>query len=270
MSAGNAALVPRWKAGEVTFGAWCMMPGALGIEVLGGAGFDWLTIDMQHGCMGYEGVVDMIRAADVAGICPIVRVPANEASIIGRVLDAGALGIIVPMVDTAYDAQRAVDACLYPPLGRRSLGPVRVSTRDGRGYSQTANARIAVIPMIETAQALANVDQIVAVPGVSAAFVGPFDLSLALGLTPGDNDGEPLFDDAIHKIVSACRTAGITPAVLSNARVAPRRVEQGFQMISITMDTVALATASAASLATVLRSLGRDAGSPGANSGYSL
>jgi 4-hydroxy-2-oxoheptanedioate aldolase len=124
--------------------------------------------------------------------------------------------------------------------------------------------------MIETAQALANVDQIVAVPGVSAAFIGPFDLSLALGLTPGDNDGEPLFDDAIHKIVSACRTAGIAPAVLSNASVAPRRVEQGFQMISITMDTVALATASAASLATVQKSLGRHAGSAGANSGYSL
>jgi 4-hydroxy-2-oxoheptanedioate aldolase len=247
----DTALVPRWKAGEVTFGAWCMMPGALGIEILGGAGFDWLTIDMQHGCMGYEGTLDMIRAADAAGICPIVRVPANEAGIIGRVLDAGALGIIIPMVDTAEDAQRAADACLYPPLGRRSFGPVRVSTRDGRTYSQKANARIAVIPMIETAEALANVDRIVAVPGVSAAFIGPFDLSLALGLTAGDNDGEPVFDDAIQKIMSACRTAGVVPAVLSNARVAPRRVEQGFQMISVTMDTIALASESAASLTTV-------------------
>jgi 4-hydroxy-2-oxoheptanedioate aldolase len=117
--------------------------------------------------------------------------------------------------------------------------------------------------MIETAEALANVDQIVAVPGVSAAFVGPFDLSLALGLTPGDNDGEPLFDDAIQKIVSACRTADVAPAVLSSARVAPRRVEQGFQMISVTMDTVALASASRASLATAQKSFSRNARSAG-------
>jgi 4-hydroxy-2-oxoheptanedioate aldolase len=264
----HAALVPRWKAGEVTFGAWCMMPGALGIEILRGVGFDWLTIDMQHGCMDYEGVLDMIRAADIAGICPIVRVPANEASIIGRVLDAGALGIIVPMINTAEDARHAVEACLYPPLGRRSLGPVRVSTRDGRGYSQTANARIAVIPMIETAEALANVDQIVAVPGVSAAFVGPFDLSLALGLPPGDNDGEPLFDDAIQKIVSACRTANIAPAVLSNAGAAPRRVEQGFQMISVTMDTVALASASIANLAAAQKSFSRNTRATGESIAY--
>jgi 4-hydroxy-2-oxoheptanedioate aldolase len=238
-----------------------MMPGALGVELLRGAGFDWLAIDMQHGCMGYDGMLEMIRAADFAGICPIVRVPTDEPGLIGRALDAGALGIIVPMVCTAGEARRAVQTCLYPPLGRRSLGPVRVSARDGRDYAREANSRIAVIPMIETTEALANLDAIVSVPGVSAAFVGPFDLSVALGLPPGDNDGVPAFDEAIGAVLSACKRAGIAAAVLSNARVAPMRIQQGFQMISVTMDTVTLASASIASLLGVKKSARPETGS---------
>jgi 4-hydroxy-2-oxoheptanedioate aldolase len=247
----DRSLVQRWKRGEVTLGAWCMMPGALGIELLRGSDFDWLVIDMQHGCMGYEGALEMIRAADFSGICPIVRVPTTDSGLIGRALDAGALGIIIPMVSTADEAMRAVQMCLYPPAGCRSLGPVRVGMRDGRDYSREANGRIAVIPMIETVEALANVEEIVSVPGVSAAFVGPFDLSVALGLPAGDNDGTPAFDDAIGAVLSACKGAGIAAAILSNARVAPLRIEQGFQMVSVTMDTVALASASIANLAAV-------------------
>lgn len=245
------SLRPCWQAGEVTLGAWCMMPGALGVETVAGLGFDWVLIDMQHGCMGYEGALDMIRAADIAGVCPVVRVPWNEPGIIGRVLDAGALGVIVPMIETVEDAKRAVDACRYPPEGRRSFGPVRVGMRDGMGYATSANERVAVIPMIETARALEAVEDIVALPGVDAAFVGPFDLSLALGLPPGDNDGKPAFDEAIIKVTSACKAHGKAAAVLSNAAVAPLRVDQGFQMISVTTDTAALASASAASLSAV-------------------
>lgn len=245
------SLLPRWQAGEVTLGAWCMMPGALGVEVIGGLGFDWVLIDMQHGCIDYNDALDMIRAADSAGICPIVRVPWNEPSSIGPILDAGAMGILVPMIDTVDDARRMVDACLYPPAGRRSLGPIRVGTRDGQQYLKTANERIAVIPMIETAEALAHVEEIVALEGVDAVFVGPFDLSISLGLRPGDNDGEPFFDEAIRKVTRAAKQAGKATAVLSNANVAPLRVAQGFQMISVTTDVQALATASASSLTTV-------------------
>lgn len=252
MTAGSTpSLKPRWAAGEVTLGAWCMMPGALGVETVGRLGFDWVLVDMQHGCMDYTGALDMIRAADLAGVPAIVRVPWNEPGIIGRMLDAGALGILVPMIQTADDARRTVDACLYPPLGRRSFGPIRVGTRDGGGYFATANSRVAVIPMIETAEALANVEEIVAVPGVDAVFLGPFDLSVALGLPPGDNDGKPEFDAAIARVLDATRKAGKVAAVLSNAIVAPRRVEQGFRMVSVTTDSVALAMSSAASLAAV-------------------
>ncbi len=251
----HLSLIPRWKAGEVTLGAWCMMPGPLGVETISQFDFDWVLIDMQHGCMDYETAVEMIRAADISSVCPVVRVPWNEAGIIGRVLDAGALGLIVPMIETREDAQRAVKSALYPPEGQRSFGPIRVGTRDGRDYFTHANGRVAVIPMIETANALAEIESIVSLPGVDGVFLGPFDLSLALGLRPGDNDGEPAFDNAVEKITSACRRAGKCAAVLSNENVAPLRVKQGFQMVSVTTDIQALATASASSLSKVRAAL---------------
>lgn len=246
-----ASLKSRWTSGEVTLGAWCMIPGALTAEALARGGFDWVLIDMQHGCMDYETALAMIRAIDLTPAIPIVRVPWNDPGIIGRVLDAGALGVVVPMIQTPEDARRAVDACLYPPAGRRSFGPVRVGMRDGPGYFGEANARVAVISMIETAEALASVEEIASVPGVDALFVGPFDLSVALGLPPGDNDGKPAFDDAIGKISAAARRAGVATAVLSNAKVAPLRIEQGFQMISVTTDIAALTAATRSDLEAV-------------------
>ncbi|MBX3446671.1 MAG: aldolase [Parvibaculaceae bacterium] len=244
-------LKARWAKDEVTLGAWCMIPEPLTAEALGRAGFDWVLVDMQHGCMDYETALNMIRAIDTTSAVPVIRVPWNEPGIIGRVLDAGALGVIIPMIQTADDARRAVDACLYPPKGRRSFGPVRVGMRDGPGYFLEANDRVAVIPMIETPEALANVEAIAAVPGVDALFVGPFDLSIALGLPPGDNDGKPAFDAAIAKVSAAARAANVATAVLSNAKVAPLRIAQGFRMISTTTDINALSMAARGDLEAV-------------------
>lgn len=245
------SLKSRWTAGEATLGAWCMMPGAMSAEALGKAGFDWVLIDMQHGCMDYEMALSMIRAVDLSDAVPIVRVPWNDPGIIGRVLDAGALGVVIPMIQSTADARRAVDACLYPPAGSRSFGPVRVGLRDGPGYFASANARVAVIPMIETAQALEEVEEIARTPGVDALFVGPFDLSIALGLPPGDNDGNPMFDTAIVRIAAAARASGVATAVLSNAKVAPLRLKQGFQIVSVVTDINALTMAARADLDTV-------------------
>lgn len=239
----------RWQRGEVTLGAWCMIPSSLTAEILAKGGFDWVLVDMQHGCMGYETAVEMIRAIDLAGITPIVRVPWNEPGIVGRMLDAGAMGIIAPMINSAAEAQGLVDACRYPPVGKRSLGPIRVGARDGLGYVAGANDRIAVIPMIETAEALSAAEDIAAVPGVDALFVGPFDLSFSLGLRPGDNDGEPKFDEAVARINAAARANGIATAVLSTAALAPLRASQGFRMISVVTDNQALGAAAHASLA---------------------
>lgn len=251
MSGASASLKARWRSGEVTLGAWCSLPSPLSAEALARSGFDWVCIDMQHGLADYTQACEMIRAIDLAGAVPIVRVPWNEPGIIGRVLDAGALGIIVPMIQSVEDARRAVEAVLYPPAGRRSFGPLRVSLRDGPTYFAGANDRIAVIPMIETAEALAAVEDIVAVPGVDSAFVGPMDLSVALGLPPNDSDGTAVFDVAIARVVAACRKFGKAAAVYSNAKVAPLRLKQGFQMVSVTTDFGSLAMGARADLATV-------------------
>ncbi|MBS0411463.1 MAG: aldolase [Proteobacteria bacterium] len=251
----SKSLKARLKAGEALLGAWCMIPGALTAEALGRAGFDWVLIDMQHGCMDYETALEMIRAVDLGGATPIVRAPWNDPGIIGRLLDAGAMGVVIPMIQTAEDARRAVEACLYPPAGRRSFGPVRVGLRDGPGYFADANDRVLVIPMIETVEALAEVDAIARTPGVDALFVGPFDLSIALGLPPGDNDGKPAFDEAIAKVSAAARAAGVATAVLSNAGVAPLRLRQGFRLVSVVTDLSALTLAARADLQTVRKTL---------------
>lgn len=243
------SLKMRWQRGDVTLGAWCNIPSSLTAEILAKGGFDWVLIDMQHGCMDYSTAVEMIRAIDLAGIPSLVRVPWNEPGIVGRMLDAGAMGIVAPMIQDADEARRLVEACLYPPLGRRSLGPIRVMARDGMGYVASANDRVCVIPMIETVEALAAVEEIAAVPGVDALFVGPFDLSFSLGLRPGDNDGEPGFDDALIRINAAARANGIATAVLSTAKLAPLRASQGFRMISVMADSQALGAAAHASLA---------------------
>jgi 4-hydroxy-2-oxoheptanedioate aldolase len=240
----------RWQRDEVTLGAWCMIPTSLTAEILAKGGFDWVLVDMQHGCMDYQTAVEMIRAIDLAEITPIVRVPWNEPGIVGRMLDAGAMGIVAPMINSVAEARQLVDACRYPPLGKRSLGPVRVGARDGMGYVPSANDRISVIPMIETAEALAAVEDIAAVAGVDALFVGPFDLSFSLGLPPGDNDGKPAFDNAISRVNAAAKARGIATAVLSTAALAPLRAKQGFRMISVITDSVALGMAAHTSLAT--------------------
>lgn len=244
-----ANIKERWRNGEVTLGAWLMVPSPLSAEIISRSGFDWVLVDMQHGCMDFETAVDMIRAIDLSGAVPMVRVPWNEPGIIGRMLDAGAMAIVAPMIDSAEDARRLVQACRYPPAGRRSLGPVRVGARDGMGYVATANERVCVIPMIETAAALEAVEEIAAVEGVDALFVGPFDLSLALGLPPGDNDGKPPFDAAIGRVNAAARAGGIATAVLSTQALAPLRASQGFRMISVITDSQALAMAAVQGLA---------------------
>lgn len=245
------SLIPRWQAGETTFGVWCSMTSPLAAEALSRSGYDWVCVDMQHGLADYTQACEMIRAIDLGGAAPIVRVPWNEHGIIARMLDAGAMGIIVPMIQSVADARHAVEAALYPPMGRRSFGPLRAALRDGPGYFAGANARVAVLPMIETVDALAAVDDILAVPGVAGAFVGPMDLSIALGLSPADNDGTPIFDNALASVVAACRKHKKAACVFSNAKVAPTRIAQGFQMISLTTDFGAMTTAARTDLASV-------------------
>lgn len=240
-----------WKRGDVSLGAWSMLPCASAMEVAARTGFDFICIDNQHGLTGYESLLSLIRTIDLGSAVPFVRVALNASDQIGRALDAGAMGIIVPMVNTPDDAAKAVAACRYAPDGARSFGPLRASLRDGPGYFASANADIICAVMIETAQALSNVEAIAAIPGVDMLFLGPFDLSVSLGLPPGDNDGNKVFDTAVESILNAAKSRRLAAGVLSNPAVAALRAAQGFQFISVSMDTAALGQALASDLSGV-------------------
>jgi 4-hydroxy-2-oxoheptanedioate aldolase len=240
-----------WNSGGTALGAWLFLREPLVAEAAALAGYDYVCIDMQHGLQSFEHTVTMLYAMARTETTPIVRVPWNEPGIIGRVLDAGAEGVVIPMVNTADDARAAVRACFYGPKGARSMGPVGVSARAGReGYFGAANNKVLCIPMIETKEAVANLDEILTVPGIDAVYVGPADLSITLGLKPGNNDGIPAFDDALATIVAGCRKAGIVPGCHATAALVERRLEQGFRMITVSSDSLAMRSSLVADLTT--------------------
>jgi 4-hydroxy-2-oxoheptanedioate aldolase len=198
-----------------------------------------VCIDNQHGVNDYQTTVAMAQAVVLGGGTPICRVPWNEPGIIGKMLDAGIEGIIVPMVNSVAEAQAVVRAGRYAPIGARSFGPVIAGMRRSNHFDWAGDG-IALIPMIETVEAISNLDDILAVPGIDAIYVGPADLSITLGLKPGNNDGEAKFDDALATIVKGCQNAGIVPGIHATAALVEKRLEQGFRMITVTSDALAM------------------------------
>lgn len=229
----------KWSRGEVTLGAWLSIPSSFSAEVMAHQGFDWVCIDMQHGVIDYQVALTMLQAIGTTATIPIVRVPWNEPGIIGKVLDAGALGVIVPMVNSVEEARQAVAACRYFPKGARSFGPTRASYYAGTDYFAGANDQVACIPMIETKQAVDRLDDILAVPGIDAVYVGPADLSITLGLPPGMANGGA-FEDARVLIAKKCAEHGVTAGIHANAALAEKHAAAGYRMITISGDAVAL------------------------------
>lgn len=239
----------KWRGGEVTYGAWLSIPSSYSAEVVAHQGFDWVCIDMQHGVIDYQVAVTMLQAISTSDATPIVRVPWNETGIIGKMLDAGAMGIIIPMVNSVAEARAAVAACRYAPDGSRSYGPTRVAQYAGTDYFGHANAEVACVPMIETKQALAAVDDILSVPGIDAAYVGPADMSVTLGLPPRmDNGGA--FEEARIAIAQACGRHGVTAGIHANAALAPGHAAAGYRMITVHHDIAAITANAAADLRT--------------------
>ena len=227
----------RLSTHDPLLGAWTFLREPLAAEVASGAGYDYVCIDGQHGIHDYASIVGQLTAIAAGGTAlPIVRVPWNEPGFIGQVLDAGAGGVIVPMVNTVDQAEAVVRACRYAPVGARSLGPIGAGARYGPKYISGANENIAVIPMIETVEAVANVDKIAATPGVDALYIGPADLSMTLGLPPAMDHDDDQFNDALLSVVAACRAAGIVPAIHSDPALVAKRRDQGFRMITIGYD----------------------------------
>jgi 4-hydroxy-2-oxoheptanedioate aldolase len=239
----------QWNEGRDTLGVWLANPSPIAAEMVARVGYDYVCIDNQHGVNDYQGTVAMAQAILLGGGTPIARVPWNEPGIIGKMLDGGVEGIIVPMVNSAAEAAAVVRYGRYAPAGARSFGPVVAGMRRPNHYEWAADG-IALIPMIETVEAIANLDEILAVPGIDAIYVGPADLSITLGLKPGNNDGEAKFDDALATIVAGCRKAGVVPGIHATAALIERRLEQGFRMITVTSDMLAMRSSLVADLAT--------------------
>jgi 4-hydroxy-2-oxoheptanedioate aldolase len=229
----------QWNEGRDTLGVWLTIPSTISAEAAGRAGYDYVCLDNQHGVLDYQQSVAMAQAIILGGGCPIARVPWNEPGIIGKMLDAGIEGVIVPMVNTAAEAQAVVRAGRYPPLGARSFGPAVAGMRRDDHFNWSTDG-IAIIPMIETVEAVKNLEAILATPGIDAIYVGPADLSVSLGLPPKANDDRAEFTQALETIVAGCRKAGVVPGIHATAQLVERRLEQGFRMITVTSDLLAM------------------------------
>ena len=238
-----------WSQDKSALGGWLGIPSSSSAELMAHAGFDWLCIDMQHGSIDYQVALTMLQAISTTDTVPIVRVPWNEPGIIMKSLDAGAYGVIIPMVNTRAEAEAAVAACRYAPAGVRSYGPARAVLYAGLDYFPNANAAVLCIPMIETKEALANLDDIVGTPGVDAVFIGPSDLSVSLGLPPGYDNDAPSFVDGVAAVVAACKKHNVIPGVFAGtAAVARKRIQQGFRLVQVVDDGRTMVLGAAAAL----------------------
>ena len=228
------------RAGRPTFGTWLGFGSVLVAERLAAAGFDWLTIDLEHSPTNHETAALMALAIAARGCVPLVRVPSQSDDHIKRALDIGAYGIIAPMVTSAEQARSVVASCRYPPDGVRSFAGGRndlAFDTDGATYFARANDQIAVIIQIEHPRAIENIDDILAVPGIDCAFVGPQDLSGTLGCRPMLESPEPRFREALDRISESAHRHGVAIGIMVvTAEQANRRAEQGFGMISLASD----------------------------------
>lgn len=235
------SLRDRWERGGVLMGGWCVVPSAFSAELMGRAGFDWVCIDTQHGLIGYDQMALMLQALAITGTPAFVRVPWNNPADIMKALDAGAQGLIVPMVSSAAEARQAVTACRYPPDGYRSWGPIRAALGvDGYGPA-TANRRTVLAVMIETAAGLNAVDEILSVPGIDAVYVGPSDLAVSHGLAPSANAEDPEHIRLIVRILEACERHGVVAGIhCGSPETALRWRDRGFRMLNVNSDGVFL------------------------------
>lgn len=241
-----------WAKGGVVANGWLATPAGFTAEVMAHCGWDSITVDMQHGLIDYQMAVTQFQAISTTDVVPFVRVPWLDAGMIMKVLDAGAYGVICPMVNNAEDAKRFVHYASYPPLGTRSFGPVRASIYGGADYTDEANDHIIRMAMVETAEALDRVEEIVGTEGIDAIYVGPNDLANSLGERPTLDTENEVVHRAFEKIITACRAAG-KPVGLHNgtAGYAVRMIEKGFQFVTVQSDAGILRNAASAIVADI-------------------
>ncbi len=222
-----------WAEGRAAINGWCSLPGGFSAELMASHGWDSVTIDTQHGVIGYSEMLAMLQAVSTTEATPLVRVSWNQPGEIMRALDAGAYGVICPMINDAAECAAFVQACRYPPQGFRSSGPTRAAVYGGGDYQAHANDEILTFAMIETAAGLANLDAIVATPGLDGVYIGPSDLSLALGGPPGQDSSDPTLMAAFDKILAGCKAAGVRTGVhAASTAYAKLMFERGFDLVT--------------------------------------
>jgi 4-hydroxy-2-oxoheptanedioate aldolase len=238
-------LKARIAAGKAAVNGWLAIPSGFSAEVMAQCGWDSITVDMQHGVQDYQSMIQCFQAMDKHPITPLVRVPWNEPGIIGKCLDGGAWGIISPMCNNAAEAKALVDACMYPPLGKRSNGPIRAAAYgENSPYQTIANDEVLVIPMIETQAGIDNIDEILSVPGISGIYIGPSDMGLSLGMIPTLDREEPRIMDIYKTLLASCKKHGKFAGLHNGtAAYAARMIQMGFQFTTIANDSGLMARA---------------------------
>ncbi len=239
-----------WRRGEQTIGCWLSLANSYTAEAISKLGFDWVCIDMQHGLVDYTDLTNMLPAISNSDATPLVRVPWNEPYEIMKALDAGAYGVIVPMVNNREEAAQAVAACRYPPDGTRSFGPIRAALYAGKGYAQEANDQIACIAMIETVEGIEKVEEIVTTPGLNGIYIGPADLALALGLPVSGDQPQQEHLQVVTRIRDVCRRHNVAVGIhTSSLEYAQKYLELGLNFVTLRSESGHMMTNAARELA---------------------
>ena len=225
--------------GKPVVNGWLQIPSTVSAEVMAHQGWDSLTVDMQHGLVDYTNALPMLQTISSTDVTPLARVNWNEPGQIMKILDAGCYGIICPMVSNKEEAERFVQACMYPPRGYRSFGPVRGLIYGGADYADHANDEILKLAMIETKESLDKLDEIMSTDGVDGIYIGPADLSLAIGEKPGfDRAEDTKAYSEILRILEYAKKNNIF-AGIHNGSVdyAKKMIEKGFQFVTVGSDS---------------------------------
>ena len=263
-----------WAEGKPVLNGWLSIGNSFTAEIMSQQGYDSMTVDQQHGFLGYDALAPMLQAMKASPVTPMVRVPWLSAGDIMKALDGGALGIICPMINNRAEAEFLVSCMRYPQHGQRSMGPTRAAFAHGADYGKWADQDVICLAMIETADGMKNLKEIVSTPGLDGVYIGPADLTL--GLTgrkypTGFDREEPEMIEAIREILARSHEAGIKAALhCGNSAYAAKAIGWGFDMVTLLNDVRLLATASRASVEQARKLIGEQVVSEAApkNAGY--
>ena len=250
------------KDGKPVVNGWLQIPSTVSAEVMAHQGWDSLTVDMQHGLVDYTNALPMMQTLSTTDVTPLARVNWNEPGQIMKILDAGCYGIICPMVSNKKEAENFVKACMYPPNGYRSYGPIRGLVYGGPDYADKANEEILKFAMIETKESLENLDEIMKTPGLDGIYIGPADLSLAIGEKPSFDkpEGDPVYE-VIMKILNHAKKNKIIAGIqIGQPEYAEKMIKKGFQLVTIGSDQRYMTAASKSALNKLKKDTSKDSG----------